>query len=102
MKITFSPCRMDAVLAASIDGDTITLNGQAVDLSGVAEGAAVDAETLGCDWITGQVSRADGVLCVTLILPHGADAPQEALFPEPVEAGDGPVAVPGQEVADNE
>ena len=99
MKITFSPIRMDARLAASIEGDTITLNGQAVDLSSVAEGEAVDAETLGCDWIRGAVTRADGALHLTLILPHGPDAPRAALFPEPVEAGDGPVEVPGQEGA---
>lgn len=102
MKITPTPCRMDATLSASVDGDTLTLNGLAVDLAGVEEGATVDAETFACDWITGPVTREGGVLHLTLILPLGPDAPQEALWPEPIEAGDGPVALPGQQPAEGQ
>jgi hypothetical protein len=31
---------------------------------------------------------------VPLILPHGANAPPETLFPAEIDAGDGPVALP--------
>lgn len=102
MRLTFSPVRMDAPLTASVAGDTITLNDETVDLSDISEGASINAGAFGCDWITGEVTRQDGVLHLTLILPHGGNAPQETLWPEPVEAGDGPVVLPVYEVEGEE
>ncbi|MBN2628949.1 MAG: hypothetical protein JXR75_00250 [Rhodobacteraceae bacterium] len=94
MILTLSPCRLDAALTAEIDGETITLNGQAVDLSGVVEGMPVRAETLGCIWITGQIERRDGTLHLTLILPHAAEAPLETLWPDQIAASEGLVPLP--------
>jgi len=42
------------------------------------------------------VTREGGQLRLTLILPHGADAPPEAVFPAPLLlTADGPVTLPG-------
>ena len=95
MKLTFSPVRTDAVLAVSVKGDVLTLNGQELDFSSLKPGSRMAAETVACPWISGVVSRdAAGKLTVPLILPHGANAPSETLFPAPIETVDGPVVLP--------
>lgn len=95
MKITLSPTRSDTPLTASVAGDSLTLNGEVLDLSGIEEGAMIEAETLACEWVVGLVTRSAGEIALTLIMPHGANAPQETLFPAPLEiATDGPVTLP--------
>lgn len=93
MKITLSPVRMDAPLTATVEGEVLTLNGTAVDLSTVTPEAPL--EDPGNPWIVGAVRRdGAGMLEVTLILPHGSAPPQETLFPAPVEITAGPVPLP--------
>lgn len=95
MKLTFSPVRMDTALTASVQGDTITLNGERLDFGPLPEGATLPRDAIGTPWIAGDVSRdAAGVLIVPLILPHGASAPPETCWPEPMSVTDGPVALP--------
>ena len=95
MKLTFSPVRMDATLTASVDGDVLTLNGEALDFGPLPKGATLPRAAIPCDWIAGDVTRDDdGNLTVPLILPHGGDAPMETLFPAPIDAGDGDVELP--------
>jgi hypothetical protein len=43
-----------------------------------------------------------GVLTVPLILPHGGDAPEATRFPAPIDAGDGPVALPPYNAPEDE
>ena len=51
-----------------------------------------------CDGLAGDVTRSGGQLYLTLILPHGADAPPETLFPAALTlTGDGPVVLPAYE-----
>jgi hypothetical protein len=91
----FSPVRMDMSLTASVAGDVLTLNGTAFDFGGVPKGGVLDRDRIDCDWIAGDVTRDDdGVIHVALIVPHGADAPQQTLFPKPVEVGSGKVPIP--------
>ena len=95
MKINLSPSRRDDQLSVSVAGEILTINDLAVDLSFVTEGIEVMAEEIGCDWLAGAVSRSDGNLELTLILPHGPNAPHETLFPEPIVVlSDGPVDLP--------
>lgn len=84
MKITLNPIRMDAQLSASVSGDVLNINGNAFDLSAYSE----------CEWIIGEPENIDGVWHVTVLLPHGADAPDETRFPAPIIATDGPVPLP--------
>ena len=95
MKITLSPFRNNETLTASRDGDTITLNGEAFDFSPLEEGESLPADAIDSEWITGDVTRTDGVLHLTLRLPHGADAPEETRFPEPItDPPDGEIDLP--------
>jgi hypothetical protein len=85
MKITLTPIRHDTPLTASRKGDVLVLNGLACDLA--------KAET--CDWILGTPVKEGGIWQVTLILPHGPDAPEETLFPAAIDmVKDGPVPLP--------
>lgn len=95
MRLTFSPVRMEARLTALVAGDVLTLNGEPLDFTPLPPGAFLPREAIACPWIAAEVSRdAAGLLCVPLILPHGPSAPPETLFPEAIEAADGPVALP--------
>ena len=93
MKLTFSPVRMDTPLSASVLGDVLTLNGEALDFSSLPAGAILPQNEIDTPWIIGDVLREDdGTLVVPLLLPLEADAPPEKLFPQPLVVGDGPVA----------
>ena len=101
MHITLSPIRSDAVLTLHRAGDVLTINGAALDLSVLAEGATLPAGAVACDWIAGPITRIGGALHLTLLLPHGAipdPAPPEAravTHPAPIILeGDGPVPLP--------
>ena len=85
MKITLTPIRGDAALTVIRKGDVLVLNGQSCNLA--------KGET--CDWILGTPVREGGVWQVTLILPHGPEAPEETLFPAAIDMEkDGEVPLP--------
>ena len=95
MKLALSPTRTDIPLFASRDGDTLTLNGEAFDFAPLEEGETLPADAIDSEWIAGDVARTDGVLHITLRLPHGANAPEETRFPEPIiDPPDGEIALP--------
>lgn len=95
MHIILTPQRRDDTLTLMRSGDTLTINGEAFDFASVPEGAILPKDAVTCDWLASDVTRQGGVLHLTLILPHGADAPPETLFPVPVSVtADGPIALP--------
>jgi hypothetical protein len=95
MQITLSPIRADTPLTLHRDGDTLTMNGEAFDLSGIPEGATLPRAAVACDWLASDIIRVDGVLHLTLLLPHGADAPEETRFAAPITLfADGAVTLP--------
>ena len=95
MKITLSPLRANTPLTASRDGDTLTLNGEPFDFNPLEEGETLPADAIDSEWITGGVTRTNGALHITLRLPHGANAPGETRFPEPIiDPPDGEIALP--------
>ena len=100
MHITLSPSRRDDRLTLAKKGDTLTINGEAFDLSAIPDGATLPREAVACEWLASDIDRIGGVLHLTLILPHGANAPHEARFPEPIVATDGPIVLPAYEVAE--
>ncbi len=94
MIVTLSPMRMDQTLTAARSGSVLVLNGTPVDLAGYDMAAAPNP------WIVGEPFEAAGVWHVTLILPHGSEAPEGARFPAPLTlAADGPVDLPPYEAA---
>jgi len=95
MKITLHPVRADAALTLSRTGDTLTVNGVAFNFTALKDGDTRPRDAVDCPALLSDVTRIDGVLHLTLLLPHGANAPQETLFPEPLlVTQDGDIALP--------
>ncbi|ASN67955.1 hypothetical protein 9F7_2 [uncultured Caudovirales phage] len=95
MRIKLSPTGDDVQIAVTKSGDKLTINGQVLDFSKLPDGATLPAGSIACEWITVPVERVDGDLVVTLRLPHGANAPEAARFPEDiVNPADGAVLLP--------
>lgn len=95
MEITLSPMRRDDTLTLSRAGDVLTVNGEDLDFSALGEGDILPASATGCEWLIGDITRTGGELVLTMILPHGADAPAATMFPDPITVtGDGPVTLP--------
>lgn len=95
MKINLCPIRRDDTLTLSRSGDTLTINGEIFDFSAIPDGATLPRAAVDCDWLASDVERVNGVLTLTVILPHGPNAPEETRFPEPLTlTTDGPIALP--------
>jgi hypothetical protein len=99
--ISFSPIRSDAILIPSLQGSVLTLNGEDLDFGPLPEGVVLPREAVNCDWLASEVTRIDGVIHLTLILPHGPipwPAPPESrvvTHPEPIlVTTDGPILLP--------
>lgn len=101
MLIHFTPQRRDDSLTLEKTGDTLTINGDALDLSVIPEGATLpDAHEIH-PLMVGSITRENGEIELTFILPHGPNPSQAVAFPESVTvAVDGPIAVPFDEPAD--
>lgn len=98
MLITLTPMRRDDRLTLSRAGDILTINGTGYDFAPLPEGAILPREAVDCAWLASDVTRRNGVLHLTLILPHGARAPQVTLFPAPLAlTADGPAELPPHE-----
>lgn len=95
MQIIWNPIRSDKTLSVEKLGDALTINGETFDFSPLPEGATLPRSAVPCEWLASDVERSGGEISLTLILPHGANAPQETRFPQPVAmSGDGAVPVP--------
>jgi len=84
MHIILIPQRRDDTLMLSREGDVLIINEEAYDFSQVPDGATLPASAIDSEFIVHEVQRIDGVLYITIILPHGADASEAARFPAPI------------------
>jgi hypothetical protein len=94
--ITLSP-QVNAMddLSLSVDGDTITINGDVLDLSPMNDGDTLDAEAVDNPYVIETIRTANGTLYLTLLFPLRRGAPDEARFPQPITiTTDGPVPLP--------
>ena len=95
MQITLSPTRSDAPLSINKQGDTLTINGIAYDFSVIPDGATLPASAVDCEYITSNIERINGVLHLSLVLPHGPNPSQAVAFPEPlINPADGVLELP--------
>lgn len=94
--ISLSPQRRDDTLTATVAGDVLVLNGAPLDLATLPPGGTMPRAEAGNDWIASDIVRSEsGEIALTLILPHGPDAPEATRFPEPITVtADGPVTLP--------
>ncbi|MFW8636717.1 hypothetical protein [Cribrihabitans pelagius] len=103
MQINWTPVRRDEALTVTKQGDALTINGEVFDFAPLTDGATLPRDAVACDWLASDVERVSGELHLTLLLPHGADAPEVTRFPQPVAmAGDGPVPVPPHSAPEQE
>lgn len=76
-------------------GDVLTINGERFDFREVPEGAVLPASAVDSDFVVGDVSRVNGDLILTLLLPLGAEPSDAAMFPDDiVNPPDGNVSLP--------
>ena len=95
MHIKLTPQRSDATLSLARQGTSLIINGEAFDFGPLPDGAVLPRDAVACDFLASDVTRIAGVLHLTLILPHGANAPPQTLFPAPIDlAMDGPASLP--------
>lgn len=95
MHIKLSPVRLDETLEVSRAGDVLTVNGIPFDFAQLPEGATLPEEAIESAWFIGPVERHDGVLHLTLRLPHGYNPSDAVAFPQPLTSvPDGPLELP--------
>lgn len=95
MHIKLSPQRSDNRLSLERDNDTLIINGESFDFSELPEGATLPRDAIESDVIVSDVERIDGEIHLTVLLPHGANAPEETRFPEPIKVSeDGVITLP--------
>ena len=63
--------RRDDTLQVVKSGDTLTINGVDYDFSVIPDGATLPRDAVDCIWLVSDVERIDGVLHLSLIVPHG-------------------------------
>lgn len=81
MLITLSPQVRSDTLSMSVSGDVLTLNGKDYDFSFIGEGDTLPRAAVDCEYLVGNVTRADGEIVLTLILPITVDADEASRFP---------------------
>ncbi|MBD9657487.1 hypothetical protein IB239_21885 [Pseudomonas sp. PDM12] len=85
MIINLSPVRCDEPLPEiKYSKDSLTVDGELFDFSPVPEGAILPSDAVESKWFVGEVSRIDGEIHLTLVLPHGANPSSVVAFPEPI------------------
>lgn len=99
MIINLSPIRMDEAVVVAIQGDVLTVNGADYDFSQLEEGGVLPRAAANCPELLSDVTRLDGEIILTLVLPYRSDAPEAVRFPQPIHTTeDGPIRLPGAEV----
>lgn len=95
MHIKLSPQRRDDQITVIKSGDTLSVNGEVFDFSAIPEGATLPADAISSEFFSGPVERIDGVLHLTLTLPHGANPVEAVAFPADItNPPDGEIALP--------
>ncbi|MCG7626062.1 hypothetical protein [Epibacterium sp. Ofav1-8] len=103
MQISLTPMRLDQALSVTRQGDSLTINGETFDFAPLQEGDVLPRAAVACDWLASDVTRTGGEIRLTLILPHGPEAPEATRFPQPLSlTSDGPVPLPAYQATTTE
>lgn len=95
MNIKLVPQERGYTISVSKAGDVLTVAGVELDFSVIPEGATLPASAAGCEYIVDEVTRVEGVLHVTLLMPYIATDDPLICFPQPIaDPGDGRIALP--------
>lgn len=103
MKISFDPIRWGAKLEVVKAGDVLTINGEDFDFSVIPEGALLPGSAVASEFVRGDITRTDGVLFLTLVLPYDVGGPNHQFDPLPLDnPPDGPLVFPAPELLPDE
>ena len=95
MNITLTPQIRPDSLTLSKSGDILTINGDSFDFSFIEEGDVLPQDAVECPLLASDVTRTDGAIVLTVILPIQNTSSDAAKFPEPIlNAPDGDIEVP--------
>lgn len=95
IKINLSPQVRVGTLTVSKSGDALIVNGETYDFSQLTEGSTLPADAIDSEYFVGPISRVDGEIELTLLLPITRDASEAAKYPEPITmTADGEVILP--------
>ena len=96
MEIKLTPQVRDGRLTISRKGEVFTINSKKYDFSPLPEGGSLPSSAIDCEFIVSNVTRINGELSLTLILPIGVYATPEECFPEPIiNPPNGKIKLPG-------
>ena len=95
MNIALTPQVRPDSLTLSKSGDILTINGDAFDFSFIEEGDVLPQDAVECPLLASDVTRTDGALVLTVILPIKNTSSDAAKFPASIlNAPDGDIEVP--------
>lgn len=97
MRIEFFPQRLDDVTVTyEVEGDSVLIaNGEAFDFSNVEDGDFLPRDAINSPWFMGSVTRVNGELELTLLLPNPVNYSRAQAFPIPITVTkNGPVMMP--------
>jgi hypothetical protein len=105
MNIKFKPvnCCNRKLESLSVQGSSLIINGETLELNDYIGVGQTDLDEQGNLFVLNDLKheylkRCDPDLNVTVLLPHGTNAPESTRFPEPIEnVQDGDIAVPDYE-----
>ena len=93
MTLRLSPQRSDKNVTYALNGETLTINDNAIDLSGDWSKLEPDTEGESLEptgyLLAGERNPETGEITLTVRAPHGPNAPESERFPEPIELKDG-------------
>ena len=96
MNINFTPQLRDGTLELSKMGDVLEFNGVEYDFSPLENEDEIHSSAIASEFISDVVTRKDGVINLTVILPITVDATHEQCWPTPqFNIPDGPITLPG-------
>jgi len=104
MKLILNAQRSDNEITYVVDGETLTINGEPIDLSGDWVKLEPDNEESSLE-PTGNLKAGTrdpdtGEITLTVSAPHGPNAPESERFPKPIELQDGESVTFPREVDD--
>ena len=95
MIIKFNPIRTDDQVSYLVRGDMLMINGEQFNFSRVEEGDVLPQSAVSSGWMAGDVTRVNGEIELTLLLPNPWNYSQEQAFPVPIHMTvDGVVPLP--------
>lgn len=101
--ITLSPVFGAVPIDLEKRRSALIVNGETFDFGFLADGDRLPREAVSGDWLASDVVRSGGEIQLTVMLPHGSNAPEETRFPSPITVTqDGPVALPPYDVPEDE